>query len=241
MTATKKKVRAHVTTSITIVCLFIVTGCVRNPSKSPLKARDKAVTIPASLDIDFGVESEQVVGKDIKSGMAYKPATFLFGDSTENSSLVAQHEEYEDIPLPIGVIDVQYKIGQGPAPLPKNSPKNTQQGATSHADWCATDWCAQGQCTGDSALYYSVGQSVEQLINFYVCNMERLGWQLTADFYAHETVLFFDRYDKRCAIFLSPAMAKSGILKSGWLDKRGDRSKQATHVTIFVSLRTALL
>lgn len=252
MAATRKALRSRVTTCIVIVCLFMTSGCIRHVSK----AREKAVEIPARLDIEVDVENERVIGtrKDIKSGMAYKPATFLFDKSEQkshkktgdtkmsgHSTLVAYYQEYEDIPLPLGVTDVQYEARQAQSSKKgraSSSVSLSESSAVNQRGDACNDWCGQGRCTGDSALHYTVEQSIEQLTDFYVCNMERLGWQLVIDFYAHETVLFFDKYDKQCAISLRADMLPN---KKFLLTDKKNAARNSTHVTIFVSLRTALL
>jgi hypothetical protein len=200
----------------------MLSGCV------PKKTHKKKVELPARLTLDGSNhvthdrdhKSDNSADKNIKSGMAYKPATFLFGKAQN----LGEYGEYEDIPLPIGVENIQYQAAN--RSQQESNPGSFKRNAFDrHRLAGASNWCdskdGESRCSGDSALSYVTAQSVEQLANFYVCNMERLGWQLVADFYAHETLFFFERYDKRCTVSLRP-------------------EKKSTQVIIFVSLRTAL-
>ncbi|MCX5925318.1 MAG: hypothetical protein NT124_03430 [Candidatus Dependentiae bacterium] len=70
----------------------------------------------------------------------------------------------------------------------------------------------------DRQLSYKSSQNRGEIVDFYLSNMERFGWSLSHDVYAHEVLLFFVKPDKRSVISIRPY-------------------KKSIHVFIFISDR----
>lgn len=63
-----------------------------------------------------------------------------------------------------------------------------------------------------SFLAYHAHADVSELSEFYITQMARFGWQKITDFCGPETMLIFEKPNRRCCIVLRPAFAGRRLL-----------------------------
>lgn len=135
-------------------------------------------TKPVSLRAGF----DEHENKEIVSGMPKQHATSLLLLQELGALCV-------DIPVPLDAYDFK---------------KYVDRQSDNQSDNKNLDSQFDNQFIKDNQVSYKSYKTVAEIVDFYRCQMERLGWQFCNDFHTEESLLFFVKPDKKSIVSIRP-------------------------------------